>query len=129
MSIYMLDLVLTDAMLQSVFYHLTCCSVFQTIGINPQGYEGMQTGYINCLMDMFGAADEETVIKTFDQGQSWIQVVDKISEHPDIIKMFNKDAETTTIDDIEDMRELIEQIVNDYLDEHIEEARLAIRSI
>lgn len=129
MSVYILEPVLTDEMLRTIFSKLTFYEVFRDIGMNSEGYEGMQTGYIDCLIDMFGESDEDTVENAFDEGKSWVQVVERITEHPRIVKMKERDPNQIAIEDFESLRAEIEQIVHDYLDEHIEDARIAIRSI
>ncbi len=80
MSIVIVEPAFTPESLVAIFSHLCNHEVKKRLAATPgvAHHEGIQTGYINCLIDMFGEAPDKELIKAFDAKQSWIHFVDRM---------------------------------------------------
>jgi hypothetical protein len=135
MAVYILEPSLTDDFIVTIFSSLVKWETKKLVGLDMEQQDGCQTGYVECLADLFGEASDDEINAAFDNGETWLQVVSAIVDETklsDLIDAQRKRLQSSEGLDLRDF-EIIEEtcctIVNEYLSTHMDIARKAIRNI
>ncbi len=134
MAVYILEPNLSDDFVVDFFTNMVLWETKKLIGLDMEHQEGCQTGYVECVANLFGESNDETIIKAFDKGETWLQVVNTIMTEPRLSVFINDKAEAVRGEGLGDddlmMIELITtEVVAEYLLSNVAFARKAIRNI
>jgi hypothetical protein len=134
MAVYILEPSLTDDFIVTIFTNLVRWETKKLIGLDMEHQEGCQTGYLECLADLFGEANDDDVNAAFDKGETWLQVVNTIMDIDDLKNLVNSMSEQARNEgleavDLEGIEETVEIVVDDFLVTNMDIARKAVRNI
>lgn len=130
MSVYLLEPPLTNETIVTIFERLVSAETRKLLGYLPQMQEGFQTGYIFCLTDFFGSAPDETNQQAYENGQSYIHVIEEIVNTylTDLLAAI-KSKNKIELEDFEKIDREVVLAVASYLRERPVVARTAIQSL
>lgn len=134
MAVYVIEPSLTDDFICIVFKSLVLWEAKKLIGLDMDVQEGCQTGYIECLGDLFGHSEDWEVEQAFDRGETWLQVVASISEQEELSSLITRLTENAAdigLDDgdLEELENTVEEVVEGWISDNPQVARKAIRNI
>lgn len=129
MSIYIIPTEYTFDMVSSVFSKLSTWEIKKRLGFVVETADGCQTGYIECLIDLFGASSDAHVITMFESGNSWIHVVSEIIGTDEITQFIESKPDMYQQKSYDRVTELSKNAVTNYLNKHFNKALLALRSL
>ena len=135
MAVYILEPSLTDDFIITVFSNLVRWETKKLIGLDLDQQEGCQTGYIECLGDLFGEASDDEINAAFDSGETWLHVVNAIMKEAKLSELIeaktekSRSAEGLDSYDFEVIENTCYTVVDEYLATHMSIARKATRNI
>lgn len=134
MAVYVIEPSLTDDFICTIFTSLVLWEAKKIIGFDIELQEGCQTGYIECLGDLFGHSDDWEVEQAFDNGETWLQVVAAISEQEELSSLTAYLADSAADiglddDDFEKLEDTVEKVVKEWISDNPQVTRKAIRNI
>ena len=135
MAVYILEPWLADDFIIAVFTNLVQWEVKKVIGLDVELQEGCQTGYIACLADLFGEASDDEVNLAFDNGETWLQVVDTIMKENKLVHLIEaktnrlSDSGGLDIYDFDNIRNTCYIVVNEFISTYMDVARKTIHNV
>lgn len=128
MSIYVLDIPLTSEIIIAAFRRFVSCEARRRIDFLPEHQDGFESGYAFCLTDFFGNASEEENSDAYDEENSYIHVCARIIDSSKELR--HKIEEMKSVEDsilyLQELENLIETVVTEYVSTHYEECLIAI---
>lgn len=94
----------------------------------PECQDSFQTGYMECLVDLFGAANDDDVIKTLEEEKSWLNVLNEIMES-DSVRKFLSDNTSISDENIWLIDDVSTEAVTKYLESKLDKAITALKSL
>lgn len=119
---------LTDQMVLGVFKYLVEAELRKMLKSQQEFRFGCQEGMIAALVLMFGESDDLTAEMAYNNGKSWLQVVEDISENLQTWADTLSQAENYTAIDFEGFQNAIDKAVNDYALKHPKKLGDALRT-
>lgn len=129
MAIYIIPTEYTSDMVNSVFSRLSAWEIKKRLGFVTETADACQTGYIECLIDLFGASSDAHVISVFESGKSWIHIVNEIIDTDEITQFIGSKPDMYHQDSYDQVTELSKNAVTNYLNEHFDKALFALKAL
>lgn len=130
MAVYILEPSLTDDFIVSIFTNLVLWETKKLIGFDMERQEGCQTGYVECLADLFGESSDANITLAFDKGETWLQVVNTIMGEDELSKLIEEKSDGgLENDDFNEIEQVVTRVVEEYVVNNMDTARKAIRNI
>lgn len=128
MSIYFLSPSFTEEITNKIFRQLCNSEIKKQLDFMPECQDSFQTGYMECLVDLFGAANDDDVIKTLEEEKSWLNVLNEIMES-DSVRKFLSDNTSISDENIWLIDDVSTEAVTKYLESKLDKAITALKSL
>lgn len=130
MSIYILEPTITQEILAQFFERLCIAEVRKLVGHSPDFEEGFQNGYVYCMIDLFGEAEEKDNQAAYDKQESYLHIIEKIiAEHlSDLVQEIQEQGEVG-LDELTRIEIEVSNAVRSYMKKNPNAAYIAVRAI
>ncbi len=129
MGVVIVEAGMTDELVVKAFTRLCDAEVKKKVGFNADTQEGLQNGFIFCLNDVFGQVDEQTNVKNYEAGKSYLHIIEQIMSEQSLIRLVCDLLEKgqIEIEDILTIHRIVKCTVREFFVDRHQDMRAAIK--